>query len=71
MVFAWEQGLALQHLRKDTTGTPNIDLDVVLLPGEHDLGCPIVSCRHITCHLRILYTCKSEVAYLQVAVLVD
>jgi hypothetical protein len=24
-VFSWEEGFALEHLRKDTTGTPDID----------------------------------------------
>lgn len=44
VVLAREQGLALQHLGKDASSTPDIDLDIVLLPCEHDLGGAVVSC---------------------------
>jgi hypothetical protein len=41
------------------------------LPREHDLGRSVVSRRDIAGHLRVLDTCKTKVANLQVAVLVD
>ena len=71
VVLAWEERLALEHLGKDTAGAPDIDLDVILLPGEHDLGCPIVPRRDVASHLRILNAGEAKVANLQVAVLVD
>ena len=71
MVFAREQRLALQHLGKDAACAPDVDLDIVLLPREHDLGCSVVPCRDIARHLGILYTRKSKVANLEIAVLVD
>ncbi len=37
---------------------------VVFLPGQHDFGCSIVARRDISRHLRVLYSCKSEIAYL-------
>ena len=42
MVLAREERLSLQHLCKDAAGAPNINLDVVLLPGEHDLRGTVV-----------------------------
>ncbi len=71
VVLAWEERLALEHLGEDATGTPDVDLDVILLPGEHDLGCTIVPRRDVAGHLRILNSGEAEVADLQVAVLVD
>lgn len=71
MVLAREEGLALQHLGENAAGTPDIDLDIVLLPSEHDLGGAVVTSRNIARHLRILDTRKAEIANLQVAVLVD
>lgn len=71
MVLSGEQRLALQHLGKDAAGTPDIDLNVVLLPREHDLGRSIISGRDITRHLRILDAREAEIADLQVAVLID
>ena len=70
MILSWEQWLALQHLSKDASRTPDIHLHVVLLPCKHDLRCPVVSCRDIASHLRILYTCQAEVADFEVAVFV-
>lgn len=64
MIFAREERLALKHLRKDTTSAPYIDLDVVLLPGEHNLWGAVISCRDIACHLRVLDTGEAKVAYL-------
>lgn len=71
MVLSGENGLALEHLGENAAGTPDIDLDVVLLPSEHDLGGAVVTSRDITSHLRILDAREAEIANLQVAVLVD
>ena len=71
MVFSWKEGFALQHLGKDAACAPYIDLDVVLLPCEHDLGSTVVSRRDIASHLRVLDAGKTEVTDFQVAVLVD
>lgn len=70
VILAREQWLALQHLRKDASCAPDINFDVVFLPGEHNLGCSVVSSRDVTGHLRILYTGQSEIADLQVAIFV-
>lgn len=71
MIFSREQGLPFQHLGEDAAGAPNIDLDIVLLPREHDLGRPVISRRDIAGHLRVLYASQAEVAYLQVTILID
>ncbi len=70
MVLSGEQRLALKHLSKDAASAPNVDLDIVLLPREHDLGGPIVSGGDIARHLRVLNSRQPEVADLQIAVLV-
>jgi len=70
MVFSREQRLALEHLGEDAAGAPDIHLDVVLLPGKHNLGGAIVSSRDVARHLRILNARQTEVADLQIAVLV-
>lgn len=71
MVLSGEEWLALKHLREDAASAPDINLDIVLLPCEHDLRGAVVSSRDITGHLGILNTCQTEVADLQVAVLVN
>lgn len=71
VVLSGEQGLSLEHFCKDAPSTPDINLHVVLLPSEHNLGCSVVSGRDITGHLGILDTGKAKVANLEVAVLVD
>lgn len=71
MVLAGEERLALEHLSEDAACTPDINLDVVLLPCEHDLRRSVVSGRDVTRHLRVLYTGETEVANLEIAVLVD
>lgn len=71
MVLAREQRLALEHLGEDASCTPDINLHVVLLPGEHDLGGTIVSRRNVSSHLRILDSGQPEITNLEVAVLVD
>jgi hypothetical protein len=70
MVLSWEKRLALQHLREDTTRTPDINLHIILLPCKHDLRRPVVSRRDISGHLGILQTGEAEVADLEIAVLV-
>jgi hypothetical protein len=71
MILPREQRLALQHLGKDAARAPDVNFDVVLLPCEHDLGRAVVSRGNVAGHLRVLDTCKAEVADLEVAVLVD
>jgi hypothetical protein len=71
VVLAGEEGLALEHLGEDAAGAPDVDLDVVLLPGEHDLGGAVVARRHVARHLGVLDAREPEVADLEVAVLVD
>lgn len=71
MILPREQWLPFQHLRKYATGTPYIDLNIILLPREHDLGGAVVSCRDVACHLRVLDTGETEVANFEIAVLVD
>lgn len=71
MVLAGEERLTLEHLSKNAPGTPDVDLDVVFLPCEHDLGGSVVSCRDVTGHLRVLDSCETEIANLQITVLVD
>ena len=71
MVLAGEKRLSLKHLGKDTSCAPYVDLDIVFLPGEHDLRCSVVPCRDVASHLRILNACETKVTDLQVAILVD
>lgn len=71
MVLAGEQRLALEHLGKDTSNTPDINFNIVLLPGEHDFRSSVVSRRDIAGHLGVLNTGQTEVANLQIAILVD
>jgi hypothetical protein len=71
MVLSREQWLALKHLSEDAPRTPDINLNVVLLPCEHDLGGSVVSGGDVTRHLGILYTGETEVADLEITVLVD
>jgi hypothetical protein len=70
VVLSGEQRLALEHLCENAARAPDVDLDVVLLPREHDLGCSVVSCRDVSGHLGVLYTGEAEVADLEIAVLV-
>ena len=71
VVLAREQRFPFEHLRKDTSRTPDIHLDVVLLPCEHDLWGTIIPSRDVSRHLRILDAGKAKVTNLQVAILVD
>jgi hypothetical protein len=71
MVLSGEERLTLQHLGKDAASTPNINLNIVLLPRQHDLRGAVVSCGNVSSHLRVLDTGETEIANLQIAVLVD
>lgn len=71
MVLSGEERLAVKHLGKDTACTPNVDLDIVFLPCEHDLGGAVVSCGDVACHLGILNAGKTEITNLEVTVFVD
>lgn len=71
VVLSGEQWLALEHLGEDASRAPDINLDVVLLPGEHDLGGTVVSRRNISSHLGVLDPGQTEITDLEVAVLVD
>ena len=42
MVFAWEQRFPLQHFGEDAASAPDVDLDIILLPGKHDLWGTVV-----------------------------
>ena len=64
-VFSREERLALKHLCKDAAGTPDIDGDVVLLPGEHDLGGAVIPGGDVAGHLGVLYARKTKVADLK------
>ena len=70
MILPGEQGLALQHLGENTSRAPDINLDIILLPCEHNLWGPVVSRRDITSHLWVLDTCQAKVADFQITVLV-
>ena len=70
VIFSREQWLALQHLREDAARTPDINLHIVLLPCEHNLWRSVVSRGDISGHLGILNTRETEIADLQVAILV-
>lgn len=71
VVLAGEEGLALEHLGEDAAGAPDVHLDVVFLPGEHDFGGAVVPGRHIARHLGVLNAGQAKVANLQIAILVD
>ena len=65
-VLAREQWLALEHFRKNAAGTPDVDRDVVFLPGQHDFRSTVVSRRDVASHLRVLDSCEAEITDLQV-----
>lgn len=71
VILARKERLALQHLRENAAGAPDINLNVILLPRKHDFWGSVVSRRHISSHLGVLNARKSEITNLQIAVLVD
>ena len=70
VILSREQWLALQHLCEDASCTPDINLHIVLLPCEHNLRRSVISRGDISGHLGILNTRETEIADLQVAVLI-
>lgn len=61
-----------QHVRSVfTTSNMLLTRNVILLPGQHDLGSAVVARRDVSGHLGVLDTGKAKVADLEVAVLVD
>jgi hypothetical protein len=71
VIFAREERLALEHLGKNTAYTPDVNLNVVLLPCEHNFRRPVVSRGNISGHLWVLDTRETEIANLKIAILVD
>lgn len=71
VVLAGEQRLAVEHLGKDAACAPNVDLDVIFLPCEHNLGSAVVSGGNVARHLGVLNSGETKVANLQIAVFVD
>lgn len=71
MILARKKRSTSQHLGEDAPRTPDIDLDVVLLPCQHDLGGTVVPRRDVAGHLGVLDTGEAKVADLEVAVFVD
>lgn len=71
MVLSREKRLAFQHFGEDAACTPDINLNVVLLPSEHDLGGSVVTCGNIARHLGILDSRQTEIADLQIAIFID
>jgi hypothetical protein len=71
VILAGEERLALQHFGEDAARTPDVDLNIVLLPRQHDLGGTVISRGYIAGHLRVLNTGEAKVANLQIAVLVN
>jgi hypothetical protein len=59
------------HFRKDTTSTPDIDLSIISLPGEHDFGCSVVSGADVAGHLRPFKTSLTKITEFEITVLVD
>lgn len=71
MILPQEKRSPRHHLGEDTSRAPDVDFLVVPSPGEHDLGCAVVSRRNIACHLRFLHAGQAKVADFEIAVLVD
>lgn len=71
VILAREEGFALEHLGEDAAGAPDVHLDVVLLPREHDLGGAVIPRRNVARHLWILNSGQAKVADLQIAILVN
>jgi hypothetical protein len=70
VILSGEQRLALEHLSENAARTPDIYLHIVFLPREHNLRCSVVSRGNVTGHLWVLYTCETEVADLEITVLI-
>ena len=60
-IFTREQWFPFQHLGKYAPGAPDINRNIVLLPGQHDFRSPVVTCRDVSGHLRVLDAGKTEI----------
>jgi hypothetical protein len=49
-----KERLSFQHFCKDASGAPDINRNVVLLPGEHYFWGAVVACGDVACHLWVL-----------------
>jgi hypothetical protein len=70
MVLSGEKRLAFQHLGEDTSSAPDINLNIILLPCEHNLWRSVVSRGDISGHLGVLNTRQAEVADLEITILI-
>jgi hypothetical protein len=70
VIFSRKERLSLQHFRKYTPGTPDINFDIILLPREHNFWSSVIPGRDVARHLRILDTGKPKVTDFQVAILI-
>jgi hypothetical protein len=59
--------MPFQHLRKDTSHTPNVDCDIVFLPGKHNFRRTVVPRGDVSGHLGILDTSESKITNLRKA----
>lgn len=71
MILPQEKRSPCHHLGEDTSRAPDVDFLVVLSPGEHDLGCAVVSRGDVTCHQRFPHAGQAKVADFEITVLVD
>ena len=71
MVFPRKQRFAVEHLGQYAPGTPNINLCIILLPGQHDFGGAVVSRGNVSGHPGSFRSCQAEIADLQVAIFVN
>lgn len=62
MIFALKQRLAKHHFGEDACNTPDVNLFIVSLPGEHDLRRSVESRGNVAGHLGLLDTSQAEVA---------
>ena len=60
-IFTGEQWFPFQHLGKYAPGAPDINRNIVLLPGQHDFRSPVVPRRDVSGHLRVLDAGKAEI----------
>lgn len=71
MILPRKQRLALKHLCENTSRTPYVNLNVILLPREHYFWSAVVARRDIASHLWVLDSGETEIADLQVTILID
>jgi hypothetical protein len=71
MVLSGEQWLSLKHFCDDTTDTPDIDRNVIFLPGYHDLWRTVVPGGDVSRHLGGFGPCRAKVTNLQIHILVQ